>query len=109
MTKETVLTNLVKFKRQLRVFYARQLSAAIADMLEWLVIIILSLSAIPSMLGLLTGLTDKAPSADLILFIFIAQLVMFLRSAIRRDLLNLITCGFGFFIQAVILSLIVFK
>jgi hypothetical protein len=33
----------------------------------------------------------------------------FVRSVIAKDLLNIITIGFGFFVQAILCALIIFK
>lgn len=37
------------------------------------------------------------------------KFMFFLRSVIARDLLNIITIGFGFFVQATLMGLIIFK
>jgi hypothetical protein len=61
------------------------------------------------MLAILTGLTDKMPPVDLILFMWAGLFCFFVKATIQRDLLNIITIGLGFFVQASILALIVFK
>jgi hypothetical protein len=80
-----------------------------AETMGWVAVILVHLATIPTMLAILTGLTEKMPPVDLILFIWVALFCFFVKATIQRDLLNIITIGFGFFVQASILALIVFK
>ena len=61
------------------------------------------------MLAILTGLTDKMPPVDLVLFVWAGLFALFIKATIQKDLLNIVTIGFGFFIQAAIMALIIFK
>ena len=80
-----------------------------AETMGWVAVVLLHLATIPTMIAVLTGLTDKMPPVDMVLFMWGGLLMMFLKATIQRDLLNIITIGFGFFIQAGLLALIVFK
>jgi len=55
------------------------------------------------------GLSDKLPSLDVVLFLWSGLLLMFIKSLIQRDMLLIITIGLGFFVQAFLLALVVFK
>jgi hypothetical protein len=61
------------------------------------------------MLALITGLTDRPPSLDLVLFMWSALVLLFLRAIVLRDNLNIITIGLGFIVQAVMMALVLFK
>jgi hypothetical protein len=46
---------------------------------------------------------------DIVLLVWTALVLLFVKAAIQRDLLNLITIGLGFFVQATLMALIFFK
>jgi phage-related minor tail protein len=80
-----------------------------AETLGWLAVVVLHLATIPTMAAVLTGLTEKMPPVDLVLFTWTGLFLLFCKATIQRDLLNIVTIGLGFFIQASLLALIVFK
>jgi hypothetical protein len=71
--------------------------------------ILLHAATVPAMLALITGLTDRPPSLDLVLFMWSALVLLFLRAIVLRDNLNIITIGLGFIVQAVMMALVLFK
>ena len=80
-----------------------------AETLAWIGVILIHMSTIPTLIAILTGLTEKMPPVDLVGLVWLGLFMFFLRSVIARDLLNIITIGFGFFIQATLMGLIIFK
>ena len=80
-----------------------------AETMGWVAVILLHLATIPTMLAVLTGLTEKMPPVDMVLFSWVGLFCFFLKAAIQKDFLNIVTIGFGFFVQAAMLALIVFK
>jgi hypothetical protein len=52
--------------------------------------------------------TDKMPPLDITLMLWTGLLLYFIRSAILKDMLMVVTIGFGFAIQAILLGLIFF-
>lgn len=80
-----------------------------AETMGWIAVILLHLATIPTFLALLTGLTEKMPPVDLVLFAWSGLFCFFIKATIQKDLLNIVTIGFGFFVQAAIMALIVFK
>jgi uncharacterized protein with PQ loop repeat len=102
----------VKVKESLNLWFTNLKESSIhisADTMGWVAGILLHLSTIPTMLAVLTGLTEKMPPVDMILFSWTGLFCFFIKAAIQKDFLNILTIGFGFFCQAVILALIVFK
>jgi len=65
-------------------------------------------STIPGFIAVLAGATDKMPPLDITLMLWTGLLLYFVRSAILKDMLMVVTIGFGFAIQAVMLGLIYF-
>ena len=90
-------------------FVTEHLSRISADTLGWLAIILLHCSTIPTLLALLTHLSDKTPSVDIILFVWAGLVLLFGRSILLKDTLNIVTNALGFIVQATLLALIVFK
>jgi uncharacterized protein with PQ loop repeat len=80
-----------------------------AETMGWVAVILLHLATIPTMLAVLTGLTEKLPPVDMVLFSWAGLFCFFIKATIQKDLLNIVTIGFGFFCQAAVLALIVFK
>lgn len=80
-----------------------------ADTLGWVAVIMVHLATIPTLIAILTGLTEKVPPVDMVLFMWGGLFLYFVRSTINRDLLNIITIGLGFFVQAGLMALILFK
>jgi hypothetical protein len=80
-----------------------------AETMGWIAVVILHLATIPTMIAILTGLTDKMPPVDLVLFVWAGLFALFIKATIQKDLLNIVTIGFGFFIQAGIMALIILK
>ena len=94
---------------QVRDFVTNSLARISADTLGWLAAILLHAATIPTMLALITGLSDRPPSLDLVLFMWSALVLMFLRAIVLKDNLNIITIGLGFIVQAVMMALVLFK
>jgi hypothetical protein len=57
----------------------------------------------------MSGLTDRLPGVDLVLLVWSGLTLLFIKAAVQKDMLNLITIGIGFILQAVMLALIFFK
>jgi hypothetical protein len=92
-----------------RDFVTNSLARISADTLGWLAAILLHAATVPTMLALITGLSDRPPSLDLVLFMWSALVLLFLRAIVLRDNLNIITIGLGFIVQAVMMALVLFK
>lgn len=98
-----------KMYRYCTMFLVNRLSKISADTLGWITNIVLHCATIPSLLALMTGITDKTPPVDIILMLWAALGLLFFRAVLLKDLLNIITIGVGFMLQAMALILIFFK
>jgi hypothetical protein len=74
-------------------FVAEKFSHLSAEAVGWLAIVFIHCATVPSILSLMIGLSDKLPSLDVVLFLWGGLLLMFIRSLIQRDMLNIITIG----------------
>ena len=92
-------TNLIKSK----------VSTVSSETFGWLSIVVLHAATIPSLLAVMGGLTDRLPAVDLVLLVWTGLALLFVKSAINKDMLNVVTIGLGFMVQAVMMALIFFK
>ena len=97
--------NLESFKN----FVTTKFSIISSETFGWLAVVVLHASTIPSLLAVMAGLTDRLPGVDLVLLVWTGLTLLFIKAAVQKDMLNVVTIGFGFIIQAVMMALIFFK
>lgn len=90
-------------------FINKYLPAISAETLLWLAGIVIHCATIPTLLALMTGLSDRTPNLDLVLFMWAGLVLLFGRAVVLKDTLNIITIGLGFIIQATVMAMILFK
>lgn len=100
---------LAKVKLNIIKFFTEHFGKISADTLGWLAAIMLHCATVPTLLALLTGLSDRTPSLDIVLFIWGSLMLLFGRAVILKDMLNIITIGLGFMAQATVMAIIMFK
>jgi hypothetical protein len=97
------------FMESLKRFFRENLGKISADTLGWLAAIVVHCATIPTLLALLTGLSDNVPNLDIVLFAWAGLVLLFGRAVVLKDTLNIVTIGVGFIVQATLLGMIVFK
>lgn len=95
--------------QSVKTFVTEKFSHISAETLGWLAAIVLHAATVPSLLAVMAGLTDRLPGVDLVLLVWAGLSLMFVKAAVQKDMLNLVTIGFGFIIQATMMALIFFK
>ena len=80
-----------------------------AETLQWLAALVLHAATVPTLLALMTGPSDRTPSLDIVLFTWAGLVLLFMRAVVIKDMLNIVTVGAGFIVQAVLMALILFK
>jgi hypothetical protein len=90
-------------------FFSTHFSKISAETMGWLAAIALHAATVPTLLALLTGLTDTTPSIDVVMFLWLGLVLLFGRAVLLKDMLNIVTIGFGFVIQSSLMALILFK
>ena len=94
---------------QVKTFVQTKISVISAETFGWLAAIVLHAATVPSMLAVMAGLTDRLPGVDLVLLVWTGLTLLFVKATIQKDMLNIVTIGVGFIIQAVLMALIFFK
>ena len=85
------------------------LTVATAETIAWIGIVLVHAATVPTMISIMSGLSDKMPPVDLILFIWGGLSMLFVRAVILRDILHIVTIGVGFIIHSALLALILFE
>jgi hypothetical protein len=93
----------------LRAWLEQHLPKVSAETLGWLAVVVIHCATIPTLLALLTGLSDTVPNLDIVMFMWGGLVLLFFRAVVLRDMLNIITVGLGFIVQAVIMAMILFR
>ena len=93
----------------LRTWLDQHLPKVSAETLGWLAVVVIHCATIPTLLALLTGLSDTVPNLDIVMFMWVGLILLFFRAVVLKDMLNIITIGLGFITQAVIMAMILFK
>ena len=103
--------NFTLAKLQIRIskFFKEQFAKLSADTIEWMATILLHCATLPSLLSLITGLSDRTPSLDIIAFIWGTLILLFIKAMILKDMLNVATIGFGFMVQSLAMAVILYR
>jgi len=104
-----MIIKLETFLNSLRTWLEQHWPKVSAETLGWLAVVIIQCATIPTLLALLTGLSDTVPNLDIVLFMWTGLVLLFARAVVLKDMLNIVTVGMGFTIQAVIMAMILFK
>lgn len=105
----SIITRIQNLPVSLYEFLRNHLGRISAHTLGWITIILLHFAAIPTLLAVLLGQTDKLPPVDLMIFVWSALITLFFKSLIDRNFVYIATICLGFAAQTVIMSLILFK
>jgi len=95
--------------QQIKDFVTTKFTAISSETFGWLAVVVLHAATIPSLLAVMAGLTDRLPGVDVVLLVWTGLALLFIKAAVQKDMLNVVTIGFGFIIQAVMMALIFFK
>lgn len=77
--------------------------------ISWISIVLIHSAFVPTILSVGMGVSDRMPTIDIVLFVWVGLLLNYIQSIIQKNILNVVTHGVGFFIQAVLLALVLFK
>lgn len=80
-----------------------------ANTLNWLSIITGHSVFIPSMLAILTAMTDNTPNIDIVILVQAFLILSFIRSVVVKDTVATVLHALGWFTNMMLLALILFK
>jgi len=93
----------------LSIDFKETIGNASSQALGWIAIVFIHAMTIPTLFSMMKGVTDVSPPIDMVLIIWTALALFFVKATIQKDVLNLLTIGLGFYAQAILLALIYFK
>lgn len=105
---EKIKRFLIGFKRFFAGFKIK-LVVISSETIGWVANVILHCATLPSLLAVSMGLSDKLPGIDIVLLIWCALTLLFIKAILSKDMVNIITIGGGFIVQAVLMASIFFK
>ena len=87
----------------------RMIQHAVGESFGWVAIVILHSATVPNLLAYKEGLIKQPMDFDVVLFIWTALALMFIKGLVNREWVNTVTIGVGFIVQAVLLGVLVFR
>ena len=79
------------------------------DGIGWTALLTLHAVTIPSLVGLMTGLTDRTPPIDMILILWIGLALFYFKAILEKNVVSIVIIGLGFIAQSVLMALVFFK
>ena len=96
------------FKRMWLEFKASIRNVTI-DGIGWTALLTLHAVTIPTLVGLMTGLSDKTPPIDMVLILWVGLALFYFKSILEKNIVSIIIIGLGFIAQSVLMALVFFK
>lgn len=109
LKQETFFNKFFNFFTGLGKDFTEKITKLSSDTIHWMAVLCLHAATAPSLFSLMFGLTDNTPPIDMVIIIWAALGLLFMKAIIKKDRLNLITIGVGFMAQAIVMALIFFK
>lgn len=79
------------------------------DGIGWTGLIALHAVTIPSLFGLMTGLTDNTPPIDMVVILWAAMGLFYIKAILEKNVVSLVIIGLGFVMQSILMALVFFK
>ena len=80
-----------------------------SETLGWLAVLLIHSATIPTLLAVLTGLSDRMPTVDLVLLVWAGLTALFAQACVQRNFLQIVTIAGGFILQSSLMALIFFR
>lgn len=109
ITQPTLISRFFDFFTGIGKDFTEKITKLSSDTIHWMAVLCLHAATAPNLFGLMFGMTDNTPPIDMVIIIWAALGLLFMKAIIKKDRLNLITIGVGFMAQAIVMALIFFK
>jgi len=108
-TVNKYLDTVKNFFKSLYVDFKNSIRQVSIDGINWTALIALHAVTIPSLLALMTDMTDVTPPIDMVIILWAAMGLFYIKSILEKNVVSLIIIGIGFIMQSVMMALIFFK
>ncbi len=88
---------------------ADHVASITAESFAWLAVVFIHAATMPTLVAVLTGLSDRMPTVDIVLLTWAGLSCLFAQAAIQKNMLQIMTIAAGFLLQSILLALIFFK
>ena len=106
----SVVTDMIKnFLNRMWVEFKSSIRQVSIDGIGWTGLIALHAVTIPSLFGLMTGLTDNTPPIDMVIILWAAMGLFYVKAILERNVISLVIIGLGFIMQSILMALVFFK
>jgi hypothetical protein len=99
----------VNFVNKLWVEFKSSIRQVSIDGIGWTGLIALHAVTIPSLFGLMTGLTDNTPPIDMVIILWAAMALFYIKAILEKNVVSLVIIGLGFIMQSILMALVFFK
>jgi hypothetical protein len=80
----------------------------LSELSGWLGMILVQSATLPTTISVLLGYSDKLPPLSMVLLVWAGLALYFVRAYKNKDVLYMVSNGFGFFVNTILLALIVY-
>jgi hypothetical protein len=99
----------VNFVNKLWLEFKASIRQVSIDGIGWTGLIALHAVTIPSLFGLMTGLTDNTPPIDMVIILWAAMALFYIKAILEKNVVSLVIIGLGFIMQSILMALVFFK
>jgi hypothetical protein len=99
----------VNFVNKLWIEFKQSIRQVSIDGIGWTGLIALHAVTIPSLFGLMTGLTDNTPPIDMVIILWAAMALFYIKAILEKNVISLVIIGLGFIMQSILMALVFFK
>jgi hypothetical protein len=106
----SLITDTIKnYLKKLWLEFKSSIRQVSIDGIGWTGLIALHAVTIPSLFGLMTGLTDNTPPIDMVIILWSAMALFYVKAILERNVISLVIIGLGFIMQSILMALVFFK
>jgi hypothetical protein len=106
----SVVTDMIKtFVAKLWLEFKSSIRQVSIDGIGWTGLIALHAVTVPSLFGLMTGLTDNTPPIDMVIILWAAMALFYIKAILEKNVVSLVIIGLGFIMQSILMALVFFK
>lgn len=98
-----------RFMKKLYKEFKESIRKVTIDGIGWTALLTLHAVTIPSMLGLMAGLTDNTPPIDMVIILWVALGLFYLKAILEKNVTSIVIIGMGFIAQSILMALVFFK
>jgi hypothetical protein len=99
----------VNFVAKLWTEFKQSIRQVSIDGIGWTGLIALHAVTIPSLFGLMTGITDNTPPIDMVIILWAAMALFYIKAILEKNVVSLVIIGLGFIMQSILMALVFFK